>query len=281
MRDNEKRHGAGAEPAPVVEKEEKAVSFNFAVPTQFVELPSRGRFYPEGSPLKDRESLEIRFMTAKEEDILTSRTLIKQGLAIDRMLQNLIVDKSVNVNELLVGDKNALIVAARITGYGSEYSPTVTCPVCNTSKKHEFDLDDKKVLSGGLSEELDGVEQVDTDKFSLQLPASKYTVVVRLLTGADETKLANAVKQRKKRNLPEAGTTDQFRLFIVSVEGSNKDMDIAQFAESMPLADAKYLKKVYKQLVPNVDLTQTFVCNTCDEETEMEVPFTTEFFWPE
>lgn len=279
MRDNEKRHGAGAEPAPSVgETTEKALSFS--VPTQFVELPSKGKFYPDGSPLKDKEEVEIRFMTAKEEDILTSRTLIKKGLAVDRMLQGLLVDKSISVDDLLIGDKNALTVAARITGYGSEYTPTVSCPVCGTSKKHEFDLADGKVLHGGLSEELEGVEQVGPDKFGFTLPSGAQ-VVVRLLTGADEGKLANAVKNRKKKNMPEAGVTDQFRLFVVSVNGETDERVISQFADSMLLLDAKKLKSVYKALSPNIDLTQVFVCDTCDEESDMEVPFTTEFFWPE
>ena len=101
-------------------------AFNWATPTEFVKLPSGGIFYPEGHSLYNIEMVELRYMTAKEEDILTSRSLLKEGLALDRMLQNLLVDPSINVGDLLVGDKNALLVAARRTGYGALYETEVT-----------------------------------------------------------------------------------------------------------------------------------------------------------
>ena len=115
MRDNEERFSslAGMEPSAAAQQATVAGGgqLNFASPTEFVELPSRGRFYPPSHPLHNKETVEIKFMTAKEEDILTSKALIKKGIAVDRMLQSLIVDKSIKVEDLLVGDKNALVVA--------------------------------------------------------------------------------------------------------------------------------------------------------------------------
>ena len=108
--------------------------FAFVVPTEFVELPSGGRFYPENHPLHGQSTIEIKQMTAKEEDILTSRTLLKNGVAIDRVIQSLITDKRVNSDSLLVGDRNAILIAARVSGYGNEYNTTVGCPACGTTQ---------------------------------------------------------------------------------------------------------------------------------------------------
>ena len=117
-----------------------APNFSWSVPTEFVELPSQGIFYPAGHPLQNQKTVEIRYMTAKEEDILTSRSLLKEGVALDRMLQNLLVSKNININTLLVGDKNALLVAARRTGYGADYETNVTCPSCGNTDEHSFDI---------------------------------------------------------------------------------------------------------------------------------------------
>ena len=145
-RNNEERLGvrdSGTNPpiAPSSSEETPVPNtpLQFSTPTEFVELPSGGKNYPEGHPLHNVDSLEIRYMTAKEEDILTSRTLLKKGIAVDRMLQSLIIDKSISVDDMLTGDKNALIVAARVSGYGAEYSTSVSCPACGTSSKYTFD----------------------------------------------------------------------------------------------------------------------------------------------
>ena len=116
--------------------------FNFIVPTEVVDLPSKGKYYPEGHPLKGVDSIEIRHMTAKEEDILTSQSLIKKGLAITKLLQSIIIDKSIRVDDLLIGDKNALLVASRIHGYGPEYNVTLNCPNCGARFETVADLND-------------------------------------------------------------------------------------------------------------------------------------------
>ena len=115
-------------------------SLSYVTPTEFVELPSRGKFYSTDHPLHNKEVIEMRYMTAKDEDILTSPALLKNGVAIDRLIENLIVDKNVSANSLLLGDKNAVILAARISGYGEQYEVNVNCPACGTTIEHSFDL---------------------------------------------------------------------------------------------------------------------------------------------
>ena len=147
-RNNEDRVGAPSSDtsAPTPDLVSEKSPLTFATPTEFVELPTKGRFYPEGHPLYNVEEIEIRFMTAKDEDILSSKTLLKKGVAIDRLLQNVVVNKQINIGDLFVGDKNALIVASRITGYGPEYDTRVTCPACSKTSDFSFNLEDLSLI---------------------------------------------------------------------------------------------------------------------------------------
>jgi len=283
-RNDEGRLGTKMAPAelPVVpeSKEKEGSTFSFAVPTEFVELPSKGRFYNENHSLHNKEFAEIKFMTAKEEDILASRSLLKRGIAIDRFLKSVLIDKSINIEDLLLGDKNAIMVAARITGYGEQYETKVACPSCATSVEHSFNLEDKVVNAGGLEcvdEDLGITQNLNT--FVIPLPRTKVDAEVKLLFSSDETKLTQLTEKKRKNKLPEAPLTDQLKSFIISVNGKTESAIIAEFVESMPAIDSKFLRAVYGKLTPHVDLTQEFQCESCGFTEDMEVPFTADFFW--
>lgn len=269
---------AAAAPTSMPDSNHSA-GLNFVVPTEFVEIPSRGKYYPENHPLHNQTTVEIRHMTAKEEDILTSRTLLKKGLAIDRMLQNIIVDKKIKPEDLIIGDKNAVIVAARSAAYGSDYTTKVTCPACGATEDHSFDLGEMRYVhpDDNVTEEF---TQTDNGTFILTLPVTNVNVEVRLLTGKDENWLTKMSENKKKHKLGESLLTDQMRLFITSINGVTNKAQINGFIDAMPARDSRYLRGTYNKVVPNVDLTQEFGCGSCGEETQMEVPFTTDFFWP-
>jgi hypothetical protein len=283
MRDNEDRLGplvsADTPMAQVSVQTTQAMPLSFVAPTEFVELPSKGEFYPDGHPLNGKDKIEIKFMTAKEEDILTSRALIKKGVAIDKMLESLIVDKSIKVDNLLLGDKNALVVAARISGYGASYKTNITCPSCGTNAKHDFDLEKLSIHRCENLEEF-GATLASASTFKFILPRTKAEVEVRLLTGKDENELVEIAEKRKKANLPEETSTSQMKSYVVSVNGNKDKNYLKQFIENLPAIDAKSLRLVYRELTPNVDMKQNFVCSACSFEQEMEVPFTVDFFWP-
>tara|TARA_R110000824_G_scaffold26262_1_gene90512 strand:+ start:106 stop:1002 length:897 start_codon:yes stop_codon:yes gene_type:complete len=296
MRNNEDRTGerraAAGDPTPALAAQVEAEtstskSLDFACPTEFVELPSQGKFYANDHPLKDIDSVEIRFMTAKDEDVLTSKSLLKKGVAIDRFLQNILVDQKVKVQDLLIGDKNALVVASRITGYGADYQTKVACPSCGTSQDYEFDLETSVVNAGGIeavSASLPAIAgtmvATDDNTWVVECPKSRVAVEVQLMTGHHEKFLAKSAAMKKKQKLPETMLTDQLRQTIVSVNGSKEPKDINRFIDVMPAMDSRFLRSLYDKLMPNVDLTQQFDCHSCGFEQEMEVPFTTDFFWP-
>ena len=146
-RNNEDRLMGGHKPTPSEEVPQMANPMDFVTPTEIVDLPSKGR-YPEGHPLHGSETVEIKHMTAKDEDILTNRSMLKKGVAIDRLLQNLLKDKSIDARSLFVGDRNAILIHARASAYGQDYKTKVQCPSCGEKSKFKFDLGDHHVYHG-------------------------------------------------------------------------------------------------------------------------------------
>ena len=287
-RNNSDRFGLNEETTPQGGAEAPPTAVNtvptglaFSVPTEHVELPSQGRYYNEGHPLHEQTTVEIKHMTAKEEDILTSPTLLKKGLTINRLLKSIILDKSIDPQSLLTGDRNAIIVASRSTGYGPEYTAKTNCPSCYTTSDWSVNLNELAIITGGI-ENKEGYDVIhnEDNTFSITLPKSKVVVAVRLLTGKDETAMATAQQKRKKRNLGENTLTEQLKNMIVSVNGSTKYTDIESFVDFVPAFDSKYLRKAYAQVMPNINMNHNFECTNCDYEGEVEVPLTAEFFWP-
>jgi hypothetical protein len=286
-RNNQQRLGNTDASGVNSETENNNNQLSFSVPTEFVDLPSKGLYYPENHPLHGVDSVEIKHMTAKEEDILASESLIRKGVAIDRMLQSLLIDNNLKVKDLLVGDKNALTVAARITGYGTEYTTRVTCPACNTVQEFEFDLEEQTTIGAAfdrdqLNESLEGVEMTSNGTFLVELPKSGLTVELKMLTGADEEKLEKFQKQKAKNNNGQSSLlTDTMKSIIIAVDKITERDQINNFVENMPALDSRYLRGIYQQLVPNIDMTQEFSCKKCDHTQALEVPVTTDFFWPQ
>tara|TARA_Y100000034_G_C6825517_1_gene372157 strand:- start:47 stop:919 length:873 start_codon:yes stop_codon:yes gene_type:complete len=289
VRNNSDRLGAvtGGQDAPIQQPEQpvqnsqpaQAQTLQFVVPTEFVELPSRGLYYPEGHPLHNVDTIEIRFMTAKDEDILSSAALLKKGIAIDRFLQNIIVDRTIKVSDMLVGDKNAIVIASRISGYGAEYEAGINCPSCGSSTHFTFDLRQCEMTPQEAHRE-QGLQKTEDNTFIIHLDRSNVDAEVRLLTSRDEASLIQVAEKRRRKKLPQSTLTDQLRKIIVSVGGNRDPHYINSFIQHMPAFDSKMMRRRYQKIVPNIDMEQTFVCSECDFEGEVSVPFGANFFWP-
>ena len=272
--------GAGAEtPATTQVKPESDFNpLSFVAPTEFVELPSKGLCYGDTHPLSGQETIEIKFMTAKEEDILSSRALLKKGIAIERFLQSIIVNKKIKAKDLLVGDRNAILIAARVSGYGNSYDTQVACPSCGEKTTVCFDLNKKDIYETKTNEEV--ISQGD-GTFNIKMPFSKFNLTFRLLNGEDETYLAKASTMKKKNYSIDSVLTEQYKRMIVSIEGHQDRSIISRYAEAMPTRDSRYLTKCYKSVTPDVSITEDFECPSCGHEQELEVPFGADFFWPD
>ncbi len=249
---------------------------NFVTPTEFVELPTKGKFYPKNHPLCGAETIEIKFMTAKETDLLTSKTLLKKGVAIDRMLQSILVDSSIKVADLFIGDKNAILVAARISGFGASYDANITCKNCGAVCEQHFNLEEvnKKEVS-------EDIEFTDNGTFFVKLPKSGIRAECKLMTGSDEDFLMKKVEKKRKLKLPETLLTDQLKLIIVSLEGVTERGPVENFVDVMPAMDSTHLRKEYERVKPDIDMSYFFECESCEASNTVSIPFSTNFFWPE
>ena len=262
---------------PVVQSVNQGKSeLAYTQPTELVDLPTKGKFYPNTHPLHNVESVEIRYMTAKDEEILNSRTLLQKGVALDKMIQGLLTNKTIKLDEMFIGDKNALVLAARITGYDAEYKTNVTCTACGEKSTHEFDLNEARKIK----EVEEGVQIAEDGTFDLVLPKSKAKVTIKLLTGNDEKSLRMTAEKKKKHNLLESAITDQLKQIIVSVNGDADGEVINQFVNNMLARDSRYIRDEYAKISPNVDLKQDFECPKCYSHSQINIPFTADFFWP-
>ena len=238
-------------------------------PTEMVTLPSKGLLYPEGSPLKKGE-IEMKYMTAREEDILTNQNLIQNGTVIDKLLQSLIVTP-INFNDLLTGDKNAVLIAARILGYGSDYEFEY--------RNETIQIDLTEVKDKPLNESLitDG-----KNEFSFELPASKITITFKLLTHGDETKIENELKGLKKLSQGNKSLTTRLKHTILSINGDYEQKTVREFVDNQLLArDSKSFRDYVKELMPDVKLIFDYEGSDGRVVEEVPIPIGVTFFWPE
>jgi hypothetical protein len=282
-RNNQDRLGSRADgsDSPIQETLNNSPSpqMQFVVPTEFVELPSGGSFYPEDHPLHEQTEIEIKFMTAKEEDILTDKTLLKKGLAIDRLIKSIVINKNIQPDSLYVGDRNAILVAARISGYGADYETKVVCPVCLEHGRHEFDLESARSTSQPTLDGAD-IRQTPAGTVIFTTPKMGVEVECKMLTGADEKQLLSKQRSDKEHRLPERNLTNHLKTILVSVNGNSDRSYINSFIEAVTAGDSRYIRTTYQKCIPNVELKEEYVCGECGASTMLDVPFTTDFFWP-
>ena len=238
----------------------------FELPTETIELPSKGILYPEDSELA-KGTIEMKYMTAREEDILTNQSYIQKGTVLDKLMKSLIVSK-IDYNSLLIGDKNAIMVAARILGYGKDYK------FVYDGGEHTVDL--SKLENKDLDENL---FKNKTNEFSFKLPHSGNEVTFKLLTHKDEQDISRELEGLKKINKDSSPElTTRLKHIITSVNGEREKKDIREFVDNYLLArDSRALREYVKQIQPDVDLT--FFPDSYG--SGVNIPIGVNFFWPD
>lgn len=235
-------------------------------PTEQVELPSKGLIYPKDSPLSSGV-IEMKYMTAKEEDILTNQAYIKKGIVLDKLLRSLVVSKDVNIDDLIVGDKNAILIASRLLGYGAEYTFTYG------GEQQTVDLNElnNKPLDESLFTQ--GVNE-----FEYTLPTSKTKITYKLITGRDEKAIEREIAGLKKINKeasPEL--TTRLKQSILSIDGDTDKKSIREFVDNYLLAkDSRAFREHIRLTQPDVDMDIVL-----DSGEEVTVPIGLSFFWPD
>lgn len=241
----------------------------FNLPTETIELPSKGLLYPEDSPLASGK-IEMKYMTAKEEDILTNVNYIKQGVVIDKLLESLIVTK-INYGDLLVSDKEAIMIAARILSYGKDYPVNIygQDQVIDLTTIQNKDIDESLYKKG-------------INEFEFILPHTNNTITFKLLTHADEKAVQQEVKGLQKIHKDNiAESTTKLKRIITSVNGIRETKDIREFIDTYLLArDARALREEYTRVSPGINLTVQ-VLNEDGGEEDIDLPIGLDFFWPD
>lgn len=256
------------------------VGAGYVPPVEAVPLPSGGKLYPAGHPLAGKDRVEIRSMTARDEDILTSKGLLKQGKAISTLLKSCMVDRSIDPDHLLVGDRNAILIAIRVTGYGPGYKATVQCPECSEKSEVEFDLNKLPIIPLGAAPVQDG-----ENLFSMHLPVLRKEACFRLMTGDLERQVSETLSSSKKKAGPmavEAPITTRLLHQVVSIGGEKDPSKLAPIIRNLPARDSRELRSYIDRIAPGVDMEHKFTCpsSDCGEVSEVTVPLGAEFFWP-
>ena len=237
-------------------------------PTEVIDLPSKGYFYPKDNPLSSGQ-VEIKYMTAREEDILTSINLIQKGLAIDKLLESLVVNEDINIKDILIGDKNAIMIAARVLGYGKNYV---------------VDIDGEEVtidLTSLKDKEID-LSKYDKGKneFSFTLPNSKRNITFKILTWGDDDLIERELEALEKVGAEiKSEMTTRLKRRITSIDGNSEQSEINKFVDNEFLSvDSLAFRQHAEEVTPDVDMIYYYT--TDGEEKEIVVPMTTTFFWP-
>ena len=240
-------------------------------PSEIIDLPSEGKLYPKEHPCSNGK-IEVKYMTAKEEDILTSQNLIKKGVVIDRLMDSLILTHWVKSDDLILGDKNAVMVAARVLAYGPEYVCDIVNPNSGETMSHQFNLADCpfKKLPKDITE----------NKFEVTLPISKKKITFKILTGKEEVLINEELKASEKINAevkPEL--TTRLRHTITSVDCDDSQTTINNFVQNLLARDSIHLRKEIQKVSPDIELQQEVEIE--GEAVKVDIPMTVGFFWPD
>lgn len=247
---------------------------NYDFPTEVISLPSQGKCYSEDNPLSSGE-LEIKYMTAKEEEILASQNLIRKGVVLDKLFESIIVDKKVNIDDIILGDKNAIMLAARILGYGSKYRVQISDEMGET---HETDVDLSKVKT----------KETDLGKLNVE---NKYTFTTstgvnlewRLLTHGDEKAVEADIRAISRLNKDGASSelTTRYRYMIISVDGETDVNTINKFINNAFLTrDTKAFRLNVREHQPDINMEFDWINPNNGEREVKPIPMGVGFFWP-
>jgi hypothetical protein len=269
-----KQPARGLQPQSNFEQPTGTVARDYPFPTEVITLPSKGLCYPESNPLSKGE-ITIKLMTAKEEDIITSTNLIKKGIQLDKLLESIVVEPGVNINDLLIGDKNAILIATRVLAFGPDYNVKVQDPFDNEEVEVTIDL--SKINTKEIDESLLNRR----NEYDFTLPVSKASIKFKLLTHGDELAINKDVEASQKTLKQGNEITARYRRIITEVDGNRDFGYISNFVANRLLAgDSKALRKYIASINPDLDFKFEYVSPVTGETEALKIPFGIGFFYP-
>jgi hypothetical protein len=251
----------------------------FDFPTEIVDLPSGGKMYPEGHPLS-KGTVEIKYMTAKEEDILASQNLIRKGVVLDKLFESVVVQEGLDIGDIFIGDKNAILLATRILGYGPEYKAEVIDPSSGEPQEVQINLSKIQI------KEIDSSLLNSENKYDFELPISKKKIVFKLLTHKDEGDINAEIQaiqrlQKKGTDAISQEVSTRLRYMIQEVDGNTDRGFINNWVKNNLLArESRALRNYVRDISPDLELTFQFISDITGEEEDLDIPFGVGFFYP-
>lgn len=274
-----------APPPQIVKQNDNPFGLSFVVPTEIVRLPSGGHLYNEGSPLRGIQEVEVKAVTAAEEDIMINDSFIQQGIVFDRLIDAIMITPGIRAQDLMDCDKIAVLMSARKTGYGNNIDFDAACNSCG----HQYEM--RVSLSSMLEKSAQNSYQPcsgddweylsDSNTFSFTLPTTELNVNIKLLTPEDMESLQASRIQKERLNLPHNETIDFLRAVLVSAQGVTDKSSLNKLAEILPAADARKIRVIHNKNLPQIETRQETICPSCGNEEEKEVPFSLGWFWSE
>jgi hypothetical protein len=256
--------------APTPPQSQKTYPF----PTEVISLPSKGLVYPESNPLSKGE-LTVKLMTAKEEDILTSANLIKKGIQLDKLLESIVVEPGVNISDLVIGDKNAILITSRILAFGANYDVKLNDPFDGDEVNTVIDLSKIKI------KEIDESLLNRSNEYDFVLPISNTPIKFKILTHGDELVINKDIEASEKTLKTGNEITTRYRKIIIEVDGNREFGAISNFVTNRLLAgDSKALRKYISKITPDLDLTFDYTSPVTGETEALRIPFGVSFFYP-
>jgi hypothetical protein len=247
---------------------------SYPFPTEVLSLPSKGLVYPEGNPLAKGE-ITVKLMTAKEEDILTSQNLIRKGIVLDKLLESIIVDSSIKIDDLIIGDKNAILISSRVLACGPEYKVSITDPQEGEEVEVDVDMSQLKI------KEIDESKLNRENEYDFILPKTKTPIKFKIMTHGDELAVNKDVEASEKISKQSNEIQARYRRLITEINGNREVGYISNFVSNQLLAaDSKALRKYINEISPDVDLTFNYTSPFTGETEALKVPIGVNFFYP-
>ena len=244
--------------------------------TFFVDLPTKGASYPEGHPFHGKETIEVKMLTMKEEEILLNSSYAQKGVLVDKLLQSIILEKDFNPKEIFETDQLAILIAARIDAYGEDYGVTIECMSCG--EDYDADLDLSKILE---NVNVPDIETTENGTFIIELPKSKKVVEYKILLPTEANSVKKTTEKMQKMNINTSEQKEFYKRILLSVDGDTDREVISNFIDNMRIMDSRFLTKKYGNCLPSINASFKSACSHCNHEQEGGLPIQANFFFPE
>ena len=241
----------------------------YKVPYDILELPSQGLLYPN-----KKNSVKVEYLTAMDENVLVSPNIMNSGRVLDVLLERKVKDLGFPVEELLDGDRVALLLFLRSTSFGEEFKQGVL--------NKNGDVVEGTINLSELKQKKLTIKPDENNEFDFELPKSKKKIKFRFLNGKDEKDIDDKDEFMKKRFETDISFALTLKLekLIMEIDGNRDKIYVSNFIKTMSILDSRTLTKYVRENEPGIDF-ETKARIQGGESVDTFLRLNKSFFWPE